>query len=68
MKIVTLSWKTGGLPPWYGSVRTGYLMEYFPSVMKYFQVLDRICLIFFTAFTCIATVTVLTTAPHVIVN
>ena len=32
------------------------------------QVLDRLCLIIFTAFTIIATVAVLSAAPHVIVT
>ena len=32
------------------------------------QVLDRLCLITFTAFTVIATVAVLAAAPHVIVT
>ena len=42
-------------------------MVFFDEGFPYHQVLDRLCLFFFSAFTLVATVAVLAVAPHIIV-
>ena len=52
---------------WKFAAMVSHIIIIITSSLHYTQVLDRLCLFFFSAFTLVATVAVLAVAPHIIV-